>query len=64
VPSLAEAGAARGGDEQGEMKPNPFLLSAFLLFALVNCSCAQPKQKVEPVNVAPPQLIWQYDTGG
>jgi hypothetical protein len=46
------------------MKPNRFLMSAFLLFALVNSSCAQPTPKVESVEAGPPQLVWQYDTGG
>ena len=46
------------------MKPNRFLMSAFLSFALVNFSCAQPKPKLEPVEVSLPHLVWQHDTGG
>jgi len=40
------------------------LIPAVLLLTFVTSSCAQTKQEREPVADTPPQLIWQYDTGG
>jgi hypothetical protein len=46
------------------MKLHRTVISAFVLLSLASSSCAQTKQKSESVTVAPPQLIWKYDTGG
>ena len=46
------------------MKLCQSLISAVLSLAFVTSSCAQTKQEREPVGATPPQLIWQYDTGG
>ena len=45
------------------MKTDQFLSSAFALLSLVSLSCAQPKG-VEQRQLAAPQLIWKYETGG
>jgi len=51
-------------DEGVQMKLSRSLIPAVLLLTFVTSSCAQTQQEREPVAAAPPQLIWQYDTGG
>ena len=46
------------------MKLSRSLIPAVLLLTFVTSSCAQTQQEREPVAAAPPQLIWQHDTGG
>lgn len=46
------------------MKLSHSLIPAVLLLTFVTSSCAQTKQEREPLAAAPPQIIWQHDTGG
>ena len=51
-------------DEGVQMKLSRSLIPAMLLLTFVTSSCAQTQQEREAVASAPPQLIWQHDTGG